>query len=368
MNDKVPTNNSILIFFRSYLPLCNVLMVMVGILFTFAVYSGRFSESYEKSLVVALFAVQGAALVFSCFIVAYNAMAQRKDKELFSRITETNSMNMKKMDTLANAVRLINIQSVEQTKSAQDTKLFLNEISAMMEMTVQSVTSSTDVANESHTLVDQGKTAVEKMILAVEEIRRWNDDIFNIVCDSNDRTQEIVQMMQEISNKTKVINDIVFQTKLLSFNASVEAARAGDYGRGFSIVAEEVGKLAGLSGTASREIDAIIAASIQRTQNIVIDATSALSTSFERGKDTIGVGVKVAQTCGNVFDGILKNSQDLLIRLQTIREASKEQSTSIHVIDQAVQKIITINTKNSEQVLKAKYEIEDLKTQLNSAS
>ncbi|MBC7465119.1 MAG: hypothetical protein H7256_03945 [Bdellovibrio sp.] len=50
--------------------------------------------------------------------------------------------------------------------------------------------------------------------------------------------------MEEIGNKTKVINDIVFQTKLLSFNASVEAARAGEHGKGFAVVAEEVGKLA----------------------------------------------------------------------------------------------------------------------------
>ena len=61
--------------------------------------------------------------------------------------------------------------------------------------------------------------------------------------ESNKEIQEIVKVIAEIGNKTKVINDIVFQTKLLSFNASVEAARAGENGKGFAVVAEEVGKL-----------------------------------------------------------------------------------------------------------------------------
>ena len=58
--------------------------------------------------------------------------------------------------------------------------------------------------------------------------------------------------------KTQVINDIVFQTQLLSFNASIEAAKAGVHGKGFSVVAEEVGKLAVLSGTAASEISEIL--------------------------------------------------------------------------------------------------------------
>lgn len=364
MNDRRSLKKSNWAFLLTHLPMYSLLMIISAIIFSLAVYSDRFNGPYESLLVTALITVLFAALALSCLTVAQSVRVRQKEKAYFHRITKTNLMSINKMDTLANAIGLMSIQSVEQTKSAQEMRLFLDEISAMMEMTVQGVTSSTEAANDSHALVDQGKTAVEKMILAVDKISRWNEEIFKIVGESNDRTQEIVQMMQEISYKTKVINGIVFQTKLLSFNASVEAARAGDYGRGFAVVAEEVGKLAGLSGTASREIDTIINESIQRTQEIVLRATSSLSASFDRGKHTIGDGVKVAQTCGNVLDGILKNSQDLLMRLQTIREASKEQSVSIQVVDQAVQKIIFINTKNSDQVLMAENEIEDFKVQL----
>lgn len=74
---------------------------------------------------------------------------------------------------------------------------------------------------------------------------------------SNKKITEITKVISEVAAKTQVINEIVFKTKLLSFNASVEAARAGDQGRGFSVVAEEVGNLAKMSGDAAKEISNI---------------------------------------------------------------------------------------------------------------
>ena len=79
---------------------------------------------------------------------------------------------------------------------------------------------------------------------------------------------EILGYIKSIEEKTKVINDIVFQTKLLSFNASVEAARAGEQGKGFAVVAEEVGNLATMSGTSAEEISKLLESSISHIESI----------------------------------------------------------------------------------------------------
>src|SRR5690606_14658037 len=70
-----------------------------------------------------------------------------------------------------------------------------------------------------------------------------------------DQLNDFQNTFSSVEEKTNMINDIVFQTKLLSFNASVEAARAGHHGKGFSVVAEEIGRLAETSGTSASAIN-----------------------------------------------------------------------------------------------------------------
>ena len=93
----------------------------------------------------------------------------------------------------------------------------------------------------------------------------------NSIKEVNGRLTNMAHIINEISKKTVVINDIVFKTQLLSFNASIEAARAGVHGKGFAVVAEEVGKLAQLSGEASNEIDSLLIKSNKDVSSILED-------------------------------------------------------------------------------------------------
>jgi methyl-accepting chemotaxis protein len=96
------------------------------------------------------------------------------------------------------------------------------------------------------------------MATAFKEIAISNQEFFEEINASNEELRIIINIISDISEKTKVINDIVFQTRLLSFNASVEAARAGEHGKGFAVVAEEIGKLASVSGNSAKEINDIL--------------------------------------------------------------------------------------------------------------
>lgn len=122
------------------------------------------------------------------------------------------------------------------------------------------------------------------MITAIEDIHKSNQNMMMSVEKSNANIEEIIQVIHEISNKTKVINEIVFQTKLLSFNASVEAARAGEQGKGFSVVAEEIGSLAAMSGNAAQEISAMLTESTTKVEKIVNTTKSEVGALMIEGK------------------------------------------------------------------------------------
>lgn len=146
----------------------------------------------------------------------------------------------------------------------------------MMNRSLQNTEQSLQRSQDSRTVATEGKITIELMIKAINMIDEPNKEIMTRMTDSNHEIQKIVSMIKEISEKTQLINDIVFQTKLLSFNASVAAARAGEHGKGFSVVAEEVGNLAEMSGEAAKEIEILLKNSVSQVENIV-DTTQSNS-------------------------------------------------------------------------------------------
>ncbi|MGE3759138.1 MAG: methyl-accepting chemotaxis protein, partial [Pseudobdellovibrionaceae bacterium] len=137
--------------------------------------------------------------------------------------------------------------ATEQAAALQETVAAIDEINAMVEKNVESANRSKEVSSESRETAARGKNTVDSMLNAMSEINNSNEQIADQISRSHAQLSEITKLITDIGSKTKVINEIVFQTKLLSFNASVEAARAGEYGKGFAVVAEEVGNLAQMS-------------------------------------------------------------------------------------------------------------------------
>lgn len=148
-------------------------------------------------------------------------------------------------------------------------------------------------------------------------------------------------MIVAIADKTAIMDDIVFQTKLLSFNASVEAERAGEHGRGFAVVAQEVGNLAQLTGKSAQEIAGIVKESIE--------GTKAITTENDQ---RVREGDQFALEVANHFITIKEASDIVANRSKQVLEASKEQSAGVKQINIAmaqVDKANQINTSKAEE-------------------
>src|SRR6202007_2185187 len=117
-----------------------------------------------------------------------------------------------------------------------------------------------------------------------------NDHVMDQIKQSNEKVADIVKVISEIGNKTKVINDIVFQTKLLSFNASVEAARAGEHGRGFAGVCRGVGNLAEMSGKSAKEISSLLEESVSRVETMVAETRQTVAGLMNRSRSIVETG------------------------------------------------------------------------------
>lgn len=235
----------------------------------------------------------------------------------------------------------------QQAASLQETSTSIEEISAMVKKNSENAQLSQSASDVSRGATESGRQAVDEMIHAVQEISRSNDEIGVRIQESNREFSEIVQVISEIGNKTRVINDIVFQTKLLSFNASVEAARAGEHGKGFSVVAEEVGSLAQMSGNAAKEISELLSQSIQRVEDIVKRSQSDLERLMSTGKVKVAAGQSVAERCGQILDEVVSHVGEMNRMAAEIASASNEQSQGVQEIGNAMQQLDQVTHQNA---------------------
>ncbi len=197
--------------------------------------------------------------------------------------------------------------STEQAAAIQESVASMTEMSGMISQT-SDLTQRSRVASSKMAEGSQiGATTMQNMVRAMESIQA-----------SNTQLQNMVDVISQISSKTAVINDIVFKTQLLSFNASIEAARAGQHGRGFAVVAEEVGHLAELSGHAAKEIESLIDQSKKEVSQIV-EMTLARVTE----------GHRVSNESLNIFSKLTSSISEVDNQIEGIAQATKEQNLGI---------------------------------------
>jgi methyl-accepting chemotaxis protein len=210
-----------------------------------------------------------------------------------------------------------------------------------------------------------GQEVMRDLVSAIQDISETNQAVDHEVKESNNRINEILTVIQEIGNKTKVINDIVFQTKLLSFNASVEAARAGENGKGFAVVAEEVGNLAQMSGNAAKEITTLLEDSLNRVQKIAEESKTRIEAIMNQTQDKVQKGTTVAKSFESILNEIVDDAQRSSDLVSEITRASKEQANGVSEISKAINQLNQATQVNSMAAETSSSTAESLKKQSN---
>ena len=222
------------------------------------------------------------------------------------------------------SIRLAELAS-EQANSITETAASLEEISSMVSNNVEQAELSEENSNLVKSTADKGNTSMKSLIESMAEI-----------IESNTKIQELVKVIDKIGDKTEVIDEIVFQTKLLSFNASVEAERAGEHGRGFAVVAQEIGNLAQMSGVAALEIAQLVKNSIKNTESITSE-----------NKKRVDSGNNLVQETAKYLAEIALSAEKLSKQSSQIVTASKEQSDGVSQINDAMAQIDQATQQNS---------------------
>jgi len=244
------------------------------------------------------------------------------------------------------ATRLLTA-SEAQSKEIKDTGDKVLKMASQINDVSKNAGESAKVARASLEAAERGQRAVFNQISGMNEIREQ-------IQETAKRIKRLGESSQEIGEIVELITDITEQTNVLALNAAIQAASAGEAGRGFSVVAEEVQRLADRSAEAAKQIGALVRTIQTDTQ----DAVAAME------KSTQGVveGAKLSDAAGNALSDIGRVSRQLTDQVEKIASATNDQAQSAGGVAHSIERILTVTEQTSQGTRQAAQSIGQLAT------
>ncbi|MFG0247830.1 MAG: methyl-accepting chemotaxis protein [Phycisphaeraceae bacterium JB051] len=233
----------------------------------------------------------------------------------------------------------------EQSRRAMEVASAVEEMSSTVVQVAQMSSGAATTASEAGTQAQQGGNIVAQTVDGINAISTVVNESASAIFELGKRGEQIGQIIN-------VINDIADQTNLLALNAAIEAARAGEHGRGFAVVADEVRKLAERTTTATKEV----AQSIEAIQTETDTAVNRMNEGTQRVEE----GVHLAEKAGVSLKEIVEGSDKVAQLIQSIAAASEEQSSTSQLISQNVDSINAVTRQSAEGAKQAAMAADEL--------
>ncbi len=317
-------------------------------------------------------------LIGIVLLIYFKMVMNEQQNQLETIVSNLNEESQKLKKTalgITSSSQALSRSTTDQSSACQESSSALSEISSTALLTQDNTKKLKNNSTTSFESAQDGQNKMEQMLQAMQIINESNESVRHQIEEGNKRIGEIVSVINAIENKTKVINDIVFQTKLLSFNASVEAARAGESGKGFAVVAEEVGNLAAMSGNAALEISEMLTSSIQTVNSILSTNKSNVESQLSEGKNKVNNGIEIAHGCGSSLKTIVLQASMTNELIKEISTAIEEQTIGIteisgamNQLDQLSQQNLVISTENLNSSIELQNQVQNLEGAVDSLS
>jgi methyl-accepting chemotaxis protein len=256
------------------------------------------------------------------------------------------------IESTANASSQISISTEEIAAGAMEQSAQTSEVATAVEEMSRTIFENTkNTSYAAATAKDSGDKAIKGGKVVEETIEGMNK-IALVVKKSAETVYELGKNSDKIGDIVQVINDIADQTNLLALNAAIEAARAGEQGRGFAVVADEVRKLAERTTKATKEI----ATMIKEIQHDTLDAVESIkqgTTEVERGKEK-------ANLAGEVLKEIVEGAKKVSDIVDQVATAGEEQSSTVEEISKNIEAINNVTHEASNGIQHIAHAAEDL--------
>ena len=251
-----------------------------------------------------------------------------RSQEMAATTEETTSS----ANEISNTVTEISRGSQVQSGKIEEVSHAMNDMNKSVQAVAQNSQRASETAESTALRIRDIGTSSQELIDKMNSIKIASDENAIVI-------DELDKKSIEIGNIVNLITGIADQTNLLALNAAIEAARAGEHGKGFAVVADEVRNLADESGKAAKQIEELILQIQTNTKNAV--------SSMDKSKEEIDVGSQSLQETVNAIEDIVAEVTNISTMVQEIAAAAQEQSASIEEVTASVEEVSSISQQSA---------------------
>ncbi len=286
-----------------------------------------------------------AAIIILLYIIG---RITKKVHNINEKLSQSSSYVSTASMQLASTSQELSDGSNEQAASIEESSASMEETASMVKQNAENILTASNLSEKAKEAAQRGANVMNKMVIGMEELKSSSTQISKII---------------------KVINDIAFQTNILALNAAVEAARAGDAGQGFAVVAEEVRNLAQKSAAAAKDTSEIIEKNIELSDNGVniseevrkslneitaeIERVNSLISEVSASSDEQTQGVEqVTDAMANIDQVVQKNAaaaEESAAAAEELQAQSNELETVVKELNQLIKGTSTVKKSKSKK-------------------
>ena len=242
------------------------------------------------------------------------------------------------------AIRTLAEQAISEAQETRNTLLSVEQMSLSIKAVADNANQAEKIADDTYSTVINSTNNMDLTVNSILDLR-------TTVGETAKKMKRLGESSQKISQAVSFIEEIALKTNVLAINASVEAGRAGEYGEGFTIVAEQVGALAEQSAAATKEIASIVAAIQTETQEV--------NQALESGTIQVVETTRLVENTKESLGLVLEKSQTINQLMESIAQSTVSQTTTSENVTNLMQKIARLSEASSQSSVKVAQSIVD---------
>jgi methyl-accepting chemotaxis protein len=274
----------------------------------------------------------------SLAVIEGSAVAQQTLDEGIVEQSSIVDVALQKVTAMAEAISSVAGSAEQQTKSLDETALSVTAMSASIEQVAAQVDSLLGISSETTQTADRGGAAIHTIVQAMDTIRTTISELAGDI-------QQLGSNSEQIGDIVKVIDRIAEQTNLLALNAAIEAARAGEHGRGFAVVASEIRKLADGSVRATKEI----AGHIGSTQSVINEVQRAMQRLNDRVEASVSSTDNASGALRDIVSAVL-NSNNQIGQISNVTRSMSQSSFAVIGSLEEITRSVAANLRSTQEM------------------